>query len=37
MTKKPVLIIVAGPNGTGKTSLTTKILQHSWLRRLHLH
>ncbi len=26
--KKPVLIIVAGPNGSGKTSVTNKILRH---------
>ena len=31
MIKKPVLIIVAGPNGSGKTSITNKILQHNWL------
>jgi len=27
---KPVLIIIAGPNGSGKTSVTGKILQHEW-------
>jgi predicted ABC-type ATPase len=27
----PILVLVAGPNGSGKTSLTTKILQHQWL------
>ena len=29
--KKPVLIIVAGPNGSGKTTVTSKILRHQWL------
>lgn len=29
--KKPVLIIVAGPNGSGKTSVTGRILQHQWM------
>lgn len=28
---RPSLIVVAGPNGSGKTSLTTKVLQHKWL------
>jgi predicted ABC-type ATPase len=28
--KKPVLIIIAGPNGSGKTSVTSKILKHEW-------
>jgi predicted ABC-type ATPase len=28
---KPVLIVIAGPNGTGKTSITSKILQHQWV------
>ena len=28
---KPVLIVIAGPNGSGKTSVTSKILQHEWL------
>jgi len=28
--EKPKLLIIAGPNGTGKTSLTDKILKHEW-------
>ena len=28
---KPVLIGIAGPNGSGKTSVTSKILHHEWL------
>jgi predicted ABC-type ATPase len=28
---KPVLIIIAGPNGSGKTTITTQILKHEWL------
>lgn len=30
-TKKPILIVIAGPNGSGKTSITHKILQHEWV------
>lgn len=30
MEYKPTLIIIAGPNGSGKTSVTSKILQHEW-------
>ena len=29
--RKPILIVVAGPNGSGKTSVTSKILHHKWL------
>jgi predicted ABC-type ATPase len=25
------LIVIAGPNGSGKTSLTTQVLQHRWI------
>lgn len=28
---RPVLIVIAGPNGSGKTSVTSKILLHKWL------
>jgi predicted ABC-type ATPase len=28
--EKPRLIIIAGPNGSGKTSVTNEILQHDW-------
>ena len=31
MIKKPILIVIAGPNGSGKTSITSKILQHEWV------
>lgn len=29
--RKPVLIVIAGPNGSGKTSITGKILHHEWM------
>lgn len=29
--KKPCLIVIAGPNGSGKTSITSKILEHEWV------
>ena len=29
--RKTVLIVIAGPNGSGKTSVTSKILQHEWM------
>ncbi|MBD5422034.1 MAG: AAA family ATPase [Bacteroides sp.] len=28
--KKPELIVIAGPNGSGKTSITQKFLHHEW-------
>jgi len=30
--EKPKLLIVAGPNGSGKTSVTDKILKHEWIK-----
>ncbi len=29
---KPRLIIVAGPNGSGKTTITEKLLRHEWMQ-----
>ena len=29
--EKPKLLVVAGPNGSGKTSVTAKILKHTWI------
>jgi predicted ABC-type ATPase len=29
--QKPRLIIVAGPNGSGKTTITGKLLRHEWM------
>ena len=28
--RKPELIIIAGPNGSGKTSVTKRFLHHEW-------
>lgn len=28
---RPVLIVIAGPNGSGKTTITSQILHHEWL------
>lgn len=30
MSKKPILIVLAGPNGSGKTSITEEVLSHVW-------
>ncbi len=32
---RPILIVVAGPNGSGKTSLTKQILEHRWIKGCH--
>jgi len=29
---RPALIVVAGPNGSGKTSLTLQLMMHEWLQ-----
>ena len=30
-THSPVIVVVAGPNGSGKTSLTKDLLYHKWV------
>lgn len=30
-THRPLLIVIAGPNGSGKTTVTHKLLHHEWL------
>lgn len=30
MSRKPKLVIIAGPNGSGKTSITEQLLLHTW-------
>ena len=27
---RPILIVIAGPNGSGKTSVTKRFLHHEW-------
>jgi len=29
---KPRLLVIAGPNGSGKTSITSQILKHEWVK-----
>ena len=33
--KSPLLVVIAGPNGSGKTEFTRKALRHEWLRGCH--
>ena len=28
---KPIFIVIAGPNGSRKTTITSKVLHHEWL------
>lgn len=30
--KKPILAVIAGPNGSGKTTITEALLMHKWLQ-----
>jgi len=34
---KPALIIVAGPNRAGKTTITEKLLRHDWIMTRNFH
>ena len=27
---KPELVVIAGPNGSGKTTITRRVIQHAW-------
>ena len=29
--RRPILIIIAGPNGSGKTTITSRLLKSEWL------
>ena len=31
--RKPVLIVIAGPNGSGKTSTTRLVVKHEWAEK----
>lgn len=33
--KRPTLIIIAGPNGSGKTTITEQLLSHEWGEDCH--
>lgn len=28
---RPLLIVIAGPNGSGRTTITSQLLRHEWL------
>ena len=31
-TQKPVLIVIAGPNGSAAMTITSRVLHHEWTR-----
>ncbi len=31
---RPLLIVIAGPNGSGKTSVTKRFLHHEWAQAI---